>query len=307
MAMTGVMRPGFIQLRVLDLDEAIIHYRDRIGLDFVSREADGRVYLKGYDEFDRHSVILREAGSPGMDLMGFKVDSEASLQDFEQRLRGAGHTVTLVEAGEQPGCGARVSFIAPTGHRFDLYAHMAASDNGPLIENPDLWREEPRAMRPVRFDHCLLYGDDMAGSVRLFTELLDFKVTELGRDEQGEALVTFLSCSNKPHDVAFVRHEEKARLHHLAFMLQDWHDIGHAADLISRYEISLDIGPTRHGMTRGQTIYFFDPSGNRNEVYAGGYTAYPDDPIREWSADKFGKGIFYYERALNERFLGVVT
>ena len=60
-------------------------------------------------------------------------------------------------------------------------------------------------------------------------------------------------------------------------------------------------------MTRGQTIYFFDPSGNRNEVYAGGYTYYPDNPTRVWTSDGFDKGIFYYERALNERFLTVVT
>ena len=59
--------------------------------------------------------------------------------------------------------------------------------------------------------------------------------------------------------------------------------------------------------TRGQTIDFFDPSGNRNEVYAGGYTYYPDHPVRRWSADQAGKGIFYYERALNDRFLKVVT
>ena len=41
--------------------------------------------------------------------------------------------------------------------------------------------------------------------------------------------------------------------------------VGHAADIIARYNIALDIGSTRHGITRGQTIYFFDPSGNRNE------------------------------------------
>ena len=82
---------------------------------------------------------------------------------------------------------------------------------------------------------------------------------------------------------------------------------GGAADLIGRYDIALDIGPTRHGITRGQTIYFFDPSGNRNEVFSGGYTYYPDNPTRGWDADHIGKAIFYYERALNERFLGVVT
>jgi hypothetical protein len=35
----------------------------------------------------------------------------------------------------------------------------------------------------------------------------------------------------------------------------------------------------RHGITRGETIYFFDPSGNRNETFAGlSYLAQPDRP-----------------------------
>ena len=58
MAVTGVLRPGYVQLRVLDLDEAIVHYRDRIGLNLVSVE-DGRAYFQAFDEFDRHSIILR--------------------------------------------------------------------------------------------------------------------------------------------------------------------------------------------------------------------------------------------------------
>jgi hypothetical protein len=30
-------------------------------------------------------------------------------------------------------------------------------------------------------------------------------------------------------------------------------------------------------------------------------------PIRKWDFDKAGKGIFYYTRELNDRFLSVVT
>jgi hypothetical protein len=42
-------------------------------------------------------------------------------------------------------------------------------------------------------------------------------------------------------------------------------------------DVPIDIGPTRHGITRGTTIYFFDPSGNRNEVFAGlGYRVHHD-------------------------------
>ncbi|RME67130.1 MAG: catechol 2,3-dioxygenase, partial [Alphaproteobacteria bacterium] len=123
----------------------------------------------------------------------------------------------------------------------------------------------------------------------------------------GTLIAAFLTCSNKAHDLAIVRHEEDGKFHHASFLLENWHDVGHAADIITRYNISRDIGPTRHGITRGQTIYFFDPSGNRNEVFAGGYAYYPDNPLRVWATDEVGKAIFYYERALNDRFMEVVT
>ncbi|RME64716.1 MAG: catechol 2,3-dioxygenase, partial [Alphaproteobacteria bacterium] len=118
MAITGVLRPGFVQIRVLDMEEALVHYRDRVGLDEVGAGPDGRVYLKGYDEFDRHSVILRAADRPGMDVMGFKVASDADLDAFKTRITAQGHKVQDIAAGEQPGVGRRISVTAPTGHRF---------------------------------------------------------------------------------------------------------------------------------------------------------------------------------------------
>jgi catechol 2,3-dioxygenase len=36
-------------------------------------------------------------------------------------------------------------------------------------------------------------------------------------------------------------------------------------------------------------------------------TYYPTDPTRVWDEREMGKGIFYYEKQLNERFLSVVT
>lgn len=307
MALTGVLRPGFVQLRVRDINESLVHYRDRIGLDEVSHEADGRVYLKAYDEFDRHSVILRETDSAGMDVMGWKVSDDAALDEFADRVEALGIELSDVDSGEQPGVGRRKSFVAPTGHRLDLYAEMALSDSGPMTENPDVWRDEPRGMKAIRLDHCLLYGDDIDATLTLFTEALDFRLSECVKAEDGTLLAIFLTCSGKAHDIAFVRHQEKDKFHHCSFLLEDWSDVGHAADIITRYNISIDIGPTRHGITRGKTIYFFDPSGNRNEVFAGGYQYYPDNPTRVWSVDQIGKSIFYYERELNDRFMNVVT
>ncbi|KAB2965879.1 VOC family protein, partial [Zoogloea sp.] len=80
MATTGVMRPGHIQLRVLDLDESVHFYSKVLGLIETGRDTQGRVYLKAWDERDHHSVVLREADSAGMDYIGFKVRDRATLE-----------------------------------------------------------------------------------------------------------------------------------------------------------------------------------------------------------------------------------
>ena len=61
MALTGVLRPGHVSIRVLELEPAVKHYRDVLGLIEVARDAQNRVYLKGWDEQDHSSIILREA------------------------------------------------------------------------------------------------------------------------------------------------------------------------------------------------------------------------------------------------------
>jgi catechol 2,3-dioxygenase len=252
--------------------------------------------------------VLRECDEAGLDLMAFKVSSEAYLDEYEEKLRAFGLEVTAVAAGEQPGVGRRISFVAPTGHRFDLYVEMELSDNGPMTNNPDVCQQDQRGMKAIRFDHCLLYGGDVDGIKKVFEEILGFSTSEVVVDDDtGMIIALFLTCSNKAHDLAIVRHEEDGKLHHVSFLVEDWTSLRDAADIMTRYDISRDIGPTRHGITRGQTIYFFDPSGNRNEVFAGGYSFYPDNPLRVWKASSVGKAIFYYERELNDRFMTVVT
>ncbi|MEK9816468.1 MAG: VOC family protein, partial [Limnobacter sp.] len=108
-------------------------------------------------------------------------------------------------------------------------------------------------------------------------------------------------------DVAFIRQPRKGAFPRASVILDLWGEVLKAADIISKKKVSLDLGPTRHGITRGETIYFFDPSGNRNEVFAGGYIHYPDKPVITWTSDDLGRAIFYHDRKLNENFLGVFT
>ena len=45
MAMTGVLRPGHAAIRVLDLEEAVHHYRDIMGLVETGRDAQSNLLL----------------------------------------------------------------------------------------------------------------------------------------------------------------------------------------------------------------------------------------------------------------------
>ncbi len=306
MAMRGVLRPGHVSIRLLDLEEGLTHYRDRLGLLEVDRDGQGRVYLKGWDEQDWFSVILREADVPGMDYMGFKVDSPETLNDLESGLKAFGCKVERIAAGELNHCGERVRFDSPTGHVFELYAEKEVKGTEMGRINPHPFPENLAGMKAQRFDHCLLYGDDLDGTVKLFTEVLDFNQAEKVYD--GDLQIgSFLTCGMKAHDLAIVRNPEPGKFHHASFLLGSWEEVLNAADIMGRYKIPIDIGPTRHGITRGRTIYFFDPSGNRNEVFCGDYTWYPDHEPITWTADELGGAIFYHDQKLNERFLTVVT
>ena len=308
MAVTGVLRPGHVVMRVLDMEEAVHFYRDVLGLIETGRDPQGRVYFKAWDERDHHSVVLREADAAGMDFLGFKVAAGRTLEDFGSRLREYGVTVDRMPRGELLETGERLRFQIPTGHTIELYSEKKDIGNGQSYLNPEPWLTSVRGIAPSRFDHALLYGCDLDGSRKLFEEVLDFSLTErvLMRDDKTD-LAVFLTCSNKAHDLALVRHDEDNKLHHISFLLDTWEQVIRAGDIMALNGVPVDIGPTRHGVTRGATIYAFDSSGNRFETFCGGYEHYPDMKPILWTSDEVGPAIFFHDRKLNDRFLSVVT
>lgn len=311
MAMTGVLRPGHAQIRVLDLEEGVCHYRDVLGLVETGRDAQGRVYLKCWDERDHSSVILRQADRAGIDFFAFKVLDKATLDKLEADLQAYGVSTERIPAGELLETGERVRFEIPSGHQIELYAEKKAVGNGLQVLNPAPWtKASENGIAPVRLDHCLLYGPNVAAVQKLFTEVLGFYLVErvLTPDGAGNAAI-WLSCSHKVHDIAFVEHAEPGKLHHLSFLLESWDEVLRAADIMSMNNVPIDIGPTRHGITRGCTIYAWDPSGNRFETFMGGYQPYPDYEMTTWSFDGLGSGggLDYPQRKLHETFLSVVT
>jgi len=308
MAMTGVLRPGHAVVRVLDLDESVKFYTNVMGLKETGRDASGRVYFKTHAERDHNSFVIRKADRAGMDCFAFKVLNKATLATLEGRLREYGVATERVAAGEMLETGERVRFQVPTGHMIELYAEKTDIGNGMGYTNPEVFVQNAVGINPIRMDHCLIYGGDIDGNLKLFQDVLDFSLVERVKLEDGTTdLATWLTCSHKAHDIAMVRHAEDAKLHHVSFLLETWEQVLRAADIMSMNRVSIDIGPTRHGVTQGTTIYFFDPSGNRMETFCGGYQWYPDMQPTTWTWDEVGAAVFYHDRKLNPAFLTVVT
>jgi catechol 2,3-dioxygenase len=299
----GILRLSHVEVRVPDLELATAYYTEVVGLIEVARESE-RVYLKCWDEHDHHSVVLQYAPRYGLDHMAFKVAESADLEKLEKAVEYHGAHVSRVPSGSELGQGEAIAFQTPTGHRMELVHGMERTGNLLPKTNPPPEPQGLVGIHPPRIDHVFLTAEDVDGAHDFFTQALGFRLTEQLVARDGHKLGVWLERSHSPHDLALIT-GPNGGLHHFAFWLDDWNEVRRAADILAYHGVRIDVGPTRHGITRGYTIYFFDPVGNRNEVFTGGYWVDPDfDPIT-WTEEEMGRAIFYYQGALNPRFLTV--
>ena len=305
MAMTGILRPGHICLRVVDLDAALKHYVEVVGLIETGRSGNS-IYLKAWDEHDAYSVILMQADVPGMEFYGFKVRSESDLDHYKSRLIEANCPVEEKSAGDLPRCGRRLQFKISTGQTIELFAEKEQVGNTLPLVNPAPWPDGLKGIAVRRLDHIAIYGEQLDEAVKLFTEVLDFSITEQLVDGDMKIAV-FLSCSTKSHDIAIVRYPEQDKLHHVSFLVGSWEQVLRAADIVSKTNTRMALTPTRHGISRGQTCYFYDPSGNCDEIFCDDSWYYPDHPTITWTAEQAGRSLLYHHYEVIESFMAACT
>lgn len=101
------------QLRVLDMGAARHHYENVVGLLAVDEDSAGNVYLKGWDEWDKYSVILTPSGRAGMNHIAFKSRATRTLMRSRRGSRRPGAMSRKSRPGSLPtavaayGCGSR--------------------------------------------------------------------------------------------------------------------------------------------------------------------------------------------------------
>lgn len=307
MAINGVMRLGEVQVRVMDMKATLHHYLDVLGLIKVADGDDGRVYLKCWDEHDHHSVVLREADSPGLDHAAFKVRRDGDLDGFARKTRDFGLAVEEIPAGRRLASGRRIRMQTPMGHWIELYAEMEKVGNGRPERNPDPFPDGLSGVAPNRLEHLFVFGPNIRETARYFIDVLDFGVSESLDLPDGNPKSVFLACNTAMHDIGLVEYPEPGKLHHFSFWLDSLEQVHRAGLLFGKNNVSIDTGLSQHGIGRAQTIYFFDPSGNRNEVFSGSYLYFPDQPTLHWDITNVGRAIFYPEGRVDPSYLEVLT
>lgn len=313
----GVLRIGHASLRVMDMAAAVRHYTQTVGMIQTMEDKHGNVYLKCWDEWDQYSVVLTPSDRAGMNHVAYKVERDSDLDEIQKKVETWGSRTTMLPEGSMPSTGRMLQFELPSGHEMRLYAQKKLVGTEVGSTNPDPWPDGLKGSGAHWLDHCLLMCElnpetginRVADNTRFMTEVLDFFLTEQVMVGPGGAIqaATWMARTTTPHDIAFVG-GARSGLHHISFFLDSWHDVLKAADVMAKTKTKIDVAPTRHGITRGETIYFFDPSGNRNETFAGlGYLAQRDRPVTTWTEDKLGSGIFYHTGDLVASFTDVYT
>ncbi len=302
--MSGILRLSHADVRVPDLELALAYYSEVVGLVVTGRSAD-RAYLKGWDEHQHHCLILSEAPTYGLNSLGFKVGSAEDLDRLAARVEGRGLTVERLAPGAAAdGSGHIARFTAPSGHVVDLEFGQAQVGNGLPLINPPPAPDHLVGMHPPRIDHIFLLCEDVDGITEFFRDVLEFRLTEQIVADDGHQLTTFLERTHSPHDIAFLTGPDGG-FHHVAFWVDEWNDLRHGADTCAYHGVPIDAGPTRHGATRGCGLYFFDPAGNRNEIYTGGYWFDPDDEPTTWTEAEMGRAVFTYKGQVDPGFMSV--
>jgi catechol 2,3-dioxygenase len=119
---------------------------------------------------------------------------------------------------------------------------------------------------------------------------LGLLVREAVQAPTGEEAGHWLSITSNVHDIAVMRDASATggRLHHLAFWLDTRERVMRGADLLVESDARIEAGPGKHGVTQAFFLYFFEPSGNRIEVFSSGYQIFEPgwEPILWTTEDK---------------------
>lgn len=277
-----IVRAAYVELRVRDLAASEHFYADLLGMIVAARTEDA-VYLRGWEERQHHSLILRTGPQPAAARLGFRVRTQRDL-DLLADYAEARHLLTRwIESGREPGMGRRLALFDPFGYPLEFVHEVVQVE--PQHQRFDLHRGAPL----LRFDHLNLHSPVVEDAFAFWLSL-GFRCSEyISTDGPDDERVTGAWLLRKPtvHDVALTA-GAGPRLHHFAYWIAEPAGVLRACDQLAGgdHAAAIERGPGRHGVSNAFFVYLRDPDGHRIELYSCDYyTGDPDHTPLRWSVN----------------------
>ncbi|WP_261310027.1 3,4-dihydroxyphenylacetate 2,3-dioxygenase [Saccharolobus shibatae] len=295
----NVSRLSHLCVRVTDLGKAKYLYNELLGFP-ITEESGNELYIRGIEEGQHHSLVLKKADSGGLSYVGFKVSDKSELDKAENILPSLGIKVFKFK---EKGVNDAIIFDSPNGIPIVLYYDMEYVD-----QDLRLKFYLHKGVSPIRLAHTNFVVKDLEKEYKFFKEIFNFYETEQYFNSQGKLAMIWLSMRGASHEIAISSSDKKVPgFHHESFYVRDVNSVIKAADILASAQLwdLIENGPGRHGATQGLFLYMRDFDKNRFEVYTGDYTVLDPDKwkVITWTADQFRYRTNYWGRPVPDSWL----
>ena len=265
---TDVAHLGHLELLTPKPEESVKFFVNILGMTETGREGDS-VYLKAYDDYERHSLKLTASKFPGVGHIAFRARSPQALDRRVAALKGSGLDIGWSDGDLAHG--PAFVFQDPDGHRHELYYetqwYQAPPELKPALKNQSQ-RFPGRGVNIRRLDHWNALAADIEANRKFFEEYLGFRLTEQIVLDDGTEAAMWMTCTNKSYDFAYTRDHtgSKGRFHHITFAANSREEVLLAADIFLENGIHIETGPHKHAIQQTFFLYVYEPGGNRVEI-----------------------------------------
>jgi catechol 2,3-dioxygenase len=272
----NVVRVSHVEYRVRDIGAARAFYVDCLGYQ-VCDETANVLHLRGVEERNHHSIVLRRDPAPAALALGFKIASE---EDLDRAAFWFAHKGMPTSFPEVPYQGRTLRTQDPLGMPLEFYFRMDQADC--MLQK----YAAHRGARIQRIDHVNVFTPDVQASHEFYSEI-GFRTTEYTETDDAEPRLwaVWMHRKGNVHDLALTN-GRGPRLHHIGVWTTSVIDVINTCDVMATcgYLSNMERGPGRHGISNAFFLYVRDPDGHRIELFTSDYlTVDPDhEPIR-WS------------------------
>lgn len=241
-----------IAISAADPESLLPFYEQTWGLETVARSEAGEILLRAKGS-EHHVLTLVPGAGHTLEGIGLGADSVRSVDELAEALSEAG--VKIVDGpGPRPqaaGGGYGVGFLDPEGRRVEVSAGVEELE---VLDRP---------AGPDRLSHIVLNSVSMQESLRFYTDLLGFSVSDSYEDD----LMIFLRC-NELHHCIVLAPGDWTSLNHVAFEVANGDEVMKSLGRMRKSGFDTIWGPGRHGPGGNVFCYFQDPVGNVIEYTA---------------------------------------